>query len=99
MRVFIQIVALHTNHRRLDMLEKRASDAITAKAPREANRIVGICGSIRNRDSDRTGLPLATLLLPACRQPGEVDLRRLERHRGATIENLIPALSCWTLWS
>jgi hypothetical protein len=31
---------------------------------------------------------------PACRQIGEVDLRKLDRHRGATIESLIPALSC-----
>jgi hypothetical protein len=29
----------------------------------------------------------------ACRQVGEVDLRKLDRHRGATIESLIPALS------
>jgi hypothetical protein len=29
----------------------------------------------------------------ACRQC-EVDLRKLDRHRGATIESLIPALSC-----
>jgi hypothetical protein len=31
-----------TNQRRLDMLEKRACDAVTAKAAREAKRIIGI---------------------------------------------------------
>jgi hypothetical protein len=31
---------------------------------------------------------------PACQQVGEVDLRTLDRHPHATIEGLIPALSC-----
>jgi len=41
-----------TNHRRLDMLEKRARDAVSAKAAREAKRVVGIWNArhAANRD-------------------------------------------------
>jgi len=31
---------------------------------------------------------------PACRATGSVDLRRLDRHRDASVTSLIPALSC-----
>jgi hypothetical protein len=31
---------------------------------------------------------------PGCQTAGEIDLRKVDRHRGATIESLIPALSC-----
>ena len=31
---------------------------------------------------------------PGCQTVGELDLRKTDRHRGATIESLIPALSC-----
>ena len=31
---------------------------------------------------------------PACEQRGCVDLRKIDRHRGASIESLIPVLSC-----
>jgi hypothetical protein len=31
---------------------------------------------------------------PACRTIGDVDLRRLDWHRGAAVKALIPALSC-----
>jgi hypothetical protein len=31
---------------------------------------------------------------PACRTTGDVDLRKLDRHRGAAVTALIPALSC-----
>jgi hypothetical protein len=31
---------------------------------------------------------------PACRTTGDVDLRQLDRHRGAAVTSLIPALSC-----
>jgi hypothetical protein len=31
---------------------------------------------------------------PACRTTGDVDLRRLDWHRGAAVTALIPALSC-----
>jgi hypothetical protein len=38
--------------------------------------------------------PWLRFYCPARRQIGEVDLRKLGRHRGATIESLIAALSC-----
>jgi hypothetical protein len=31
---------------------------------------------------------------PACRTTGDVDLRTLDRHRGAAVTALTPALSC-----
>jgi hypothetical protein len=31
---------------------------------------------------------------PACRTTGDVDLRKLDRHHGAAVTALIPALSC-----
>jgi hypothetical protein len=31
---------------------------------------------------------------PGCGQLGGIDLRKLDRHRGASIESLIPLLSC-----
>jgi hypothetical protein len=34
------------------------------------------------------------LLCPACLVVGRVDLRTLDRHRGAAISSLIPSLSC-----
>jgi hypothetical protein len=94
-----------TNERRLDMLEKRARDAVTAKAAREAKRVVGIWNARHavNRDlwfyptigaAIAAECPWLRFYCPACRQIGEVDLRKLDRHRGATIESLIPALSC-----
>jgi len=39
-------------------------------------------------------LPWLSFYCPGCGQVGDVDVRRLDRHRGATIESLIPALSC-----
>jgi hypothetical protein len=94
-----------TNERRLDMLEKRARDAVGAKAVREAERVVGIWNErhAANRDlwfyptigaAIAAECPWLRFYCPACRQLGEVDLRKLDRHRGATIESLIPALSC-----
>jgi len=38
--------------------------------------------------------PWLTVQCPACLQIAEVDLRRLDRHRDASIQSLIPALSC-----
>ena len=40
------------------------------------------------------GQPFLTYLCPACQQVGEVDVRTIQRHPGATIASLIPALSC-----
>lgn len=40
------------------------------------------------------GRPFLTCFCPGCRQTGCIDLRRLDRHRGASLQSLIPALSC-----
>jgi hypothetical protein len=40
------------------------------------------------------GYPWLTFSCPACRQYGGVDLRKLDRHPGASISSLIPSLSC-----
>jgi hypothetical protein len=40
------------------------------------------------------GRPWLRFYCPGCGQAGEVDLRRLDRHSGATLESLVPALSC-----
>jgi hypothetical protein len=94
-----------SNERRLDMLEKRVREAVTDKAGREAKRVVGIWNArhAANRDlwfyptigaAIAAECPWLRFYCPACRQIGEVDLRQLDRHRGATIESLIPGLSC-----
>jgi hypothetical protein len=94
-----------TNCRRLDMLEQRVRDSVTVKAVRNAKRVVGIWNArhAANRDlwfyptfgaAIAAECPWLRLYCRACRQIGEVDLRELDRHRGATIESLIPALSC-----
>jgi hypothetical protein len=99
------IPVMGTNHRRQDMLEKRAREIVTAKAAREAKRVVGVWNArhAANRDlwfyptigaAIAAECPWLRFYCPACRQIGEVDLRKLDRHRGATIESLIPALSC-----
>jgi hypothetical protein len=38
--------------------------------------------------------PYLTFYCPACGVTGHVDLRKVDRHRGASITSLIPALSC-----
>jgi hypothetical protein len=94
-----------TNERRLGMLEKRARDAISDKAAREARRVVGIWNArhAANRDlwlyptigaAIAAECPWLRFHCPACRQIAEVDLRKLDRHRDGKIESLIPALSC-----
>jgi hypothetical protein len=94
-----------TNYRRHDMLEKRVRDSVTVKAAREAKRVVGIWNARHTANRDLWFYPTIGAAIaaecswlrfycPACRQIGEVDLRKLDRHRGATIESLIPALSC-----
>jgi hypothetical protein len=40
------------------------------------------------------GLPELTFYCPACTVVGSVDLRTIDRHRGAAISSLIPSLSC-----
>jgi hypothetical protein len=99
------IIGMGTNERRLDMLEKRARDAVTAKAAREAKRVVAIWNGRRAKGRElwfhlrigaaiAAGHPWLMFLCPACQQIGEIDLRRLDRHRGATIESLILSLRC-----
>jgi hypothetical protein len=52
-----------TNERRLDMLEKRARDVVTAKAAREAKRVVGIWNA--THAANRFGsIPPLALRLP-----------------------------------
>jgi hypothetical protein len=40
------------------------------------------------------GLPWLTFYCPACTVVGRLDLRTLDRHRGAAISSLLPSLSC-----
>jgi hypothetical protein len=40
------------------------------------------------------GFPWLTFYCPGCLVVGRVDLRTLDRHRGAAISSLIPSLSC-----
>jgi hypothetical protein len=40
------------------------------------------------------GLPWLSFSCPACGQCGSVDLRTLDRHRGASISSLIQSVSC-----
>jgi hypothetical protein len=42
----------------------------------------------------RAGRPWLTCYCPGCGVVGEIDLRRIDRHPGASIESLIPHLSC-----
>jgi hypothetical protein len=89
---------MDTNQRRLDMLEKRARDAISEVAERDARRIVAIWNGRRTKGRElwfhlRIGAAIAashpwlTFICPACQQIGEIDLRRLDRHPNATIES------------
>jgi hypothetical protein len=75
-------------------LEKRARDVVTTKAVREVKRVVGIWSArhAANRDlwfyptigaAVPAESPWLRFYWPACRQIGEVDLRKLDRHRGA----------------
>jgi hypothetical protein len=38
--------------------------------------------------------PILTFYCPACQVTGDLDLRKVDRHPGASITSLIPALSC-----
>jgi hypothetical protein len=82
------ILGMGINERRLDMLEKRARDVITAKAAREAKRVVGIWNArhAANRDlwfyptigaAIAAECPWLRFYCPACRQIGEVDCASL----------------------
>jgi hypothetical protein len=94
-----------TNRRKPELAAQFAASAERRQAEREAKRIVGIWNARKagNRAlwfyptigaAILAGYPVLSFYCPACQQIGEVDLRNLDRHRGATIESLIPALSC-----
>jgi hypothetical protein len=74
------------NERRLDMLEKRTR-ARCAKG-RELWFHLRIGAAIA------AGHPWLTFVCSSCQQIGEIDLRTLDRHRGATIESLVLSLNC-----
>jgi hypothetical protein len=91
-------------NRRLDMLEKRAREALSNVAERDARRIVAMWNGRRAKGRElwfhlRIGAAIAAgpwlmFLCPACQQIGEIDLRELDRHPNATIESLVLSLSC-----
>jgi hypothetical protein len=96
---------MSTNERRLDMLEKRAREAISETAERDARRIVAIWNGRRAKGRElwfhlRIGGAIAAdhpwliFVCPACQQIGEIDLRKLDRHPNATIESLVVSLRC-----
>ena len=96
---------MRTNERRLDMLEKRARAIVSEAARRDARRIVAIWNGGRAKGRElwfhlrigaaiAAGHPWLTFVCPACLQIGEIDLRMLDRHPKATIESLVPSLSC-----
>jgi hypothetical protein len=95
-----------TNRCRRDRIEQRAPAAVTEIAERDAWRIVAIWNSRCAKGRElwfhlRIGAALAAhhpwlaFVCPACQQIGEIDPRMLDRHPNATIESLIPSLSCW----
>jgi hypothetical protein len=71
------------NERRLDMLEKRARDVVTAKAAREAKRVVGIWNASLRRRSERDGR-CNSRRGDVCRILGNVE-RRFPRAVGAAV--------------
>jgi hypothetical protein len=94
-----------TNRRRIESLEARARAVIEARDEREAKRVVAIWNTRRAKGRHLwfhltigaaiiAGRPWLTFVCPACRVIGEVDLRTLDRHPAATVESLIPSLSC-----
>jgi hypothetical protein len=97
--------ARSANERRLDILEKRARDAVSNLAELDARRIVAIWNGRRAKGRElwshlrigaaiAVGHPWLTFVCPGCQQIGEIDLRGLDFHPNATIESLILSLSC-----
>jgi hypothetical protein len=93
-----------TNECRLD-IEKRAREAISEVAERDARRIVAIWNGRRAKGRElwfhlriggaiAAGHPWLMFVCPACQQIGEIDLRKLDRHPNATIESLVLSLRC-----
>jgi hypothetical protein len=93
------------NRRRTEREEQRVFGAKQLKAIRKAKRVVGIWNARKagNRalwfirqsvQRSPRAAPWVVFYCPACQQVGEIDLRKLDRHLDATIDSLIPALSC-----
>jgi hypothetical protein len=96
---------MDTNRRRIELLEVRARAAVEAKDEREAKRVVAIWNARRAKGRHLwfhltigaaviAERPWLTFVCPACQVIGQVDLRTLDRHPAATVESLIPSLSC-----
>jgi len=94
-----------TNRRRIELLEARSRAAIDAKDEHDAKRVVAIWNARRAKGRHLrfhltigaaviAGRPWLAFVCPACRVIGEVDLRTLDRHPAATVESLIPSVSC-----
>jgi hypothetical protein len=72
---------------------------------RTAGRIIDLWDARRARGAEplfhptiggaiRAGRPWLTCYCPGCGVVGEIDLRKVDRHPDASIESLIPHLSC-----
>jgi len=72
---------------------------------RTASRIIDLWDARRARGAEplfhptiggaiRAGRPWLTCYCPGCGVVGEIDLRKIDRHPGASVESLIPHLSC-----
>lgn len=72
---------------------------------RTASRIVDLWDARRKRGAEplfspstgaaiRAGRPGLTFYCPGCQVVGEIDLRRLDRHRDTPVTSLIPLASC-----
>jgi hypothetical protein len=100
---------LGPNRRRMDRERTAAVEALTRKQKRrlfrEARVVVGLWNAARVqgcaplahptlRAAIAAGTPWLSFCCPACRHVGEIDLRKIDRHPDATIESLIPSLSC-----
>ena len=88
---------------------RREAEARAAEARRPqleiARKIIGIWNGRLARGAElwfhptigaaiAAGLPVLRFVCTGCGIEGTVDLRTIDRHRGATIESLIPSLSC-----
>jgi hypothetical protein len=97
------------NHHPLDMIEKRARDALSEVAERDGQHIVAIWNGRRAKGCKlwfhlrvgaaiAAGHPWLSFYCASCSQIGEIDLRTLDWHPNARIESLILSLSCRRCW-
>jgi len=72
---------------------------------RTASRLIDLWDARRARGAEplfaptigaaiRAGRPFLSCYCPGCGAVGEIDLRRIDRHPNASLESLIPELSC-----